>query len=709
MVKLKRVKDGLNIHTLNDFDYNWEETEKLLNQYGLRIQDLVAKGQLTPTQYAQLLKEINGLIVKGEITLNDLSPEILEAINNGEGTPFEILSIPRNDSVDETKVSFVETSSNLLDDSKILNNHVLRYGNEGVPETNNTHDVIEFIPVQPGEVITISTHNSVQRAVYYSFTKDYVSESYSEYNVATFTVPTGAYFLSANIQKNFSGQPQINRGSTLAPYEPYKKPKLVGIDVGELPSGIIKPRHIGVDSVQIPHLDFIETSTNLLNKHEIIKGYTLSEGVPVRSSSNGYIENIGVMPNTDYTLSGSSTEVEIFHRVAFYDSDGNWTNDVAGITLDKFTFKTNSDTARISVVLHVSKHDNPQMNLGSELLPYEEYYSFLKGVSVEGNNDGKTDAKSKENFIIDTSIEGIFDNDKVYPDYTNWEQILSHEVYALFDQLQNEYPNVLSKERLSNDPTGLEISKYHFKPKRPNVTKKSKLPKIYITSGTHGYERGAPLSLYLTMKSILEDWESDVLLEALRFNVEIIFIPITNPYGWNVKQRRNENGVDINRNFPEDWVLGDPNASTYGGTHPLSEIEAQNIKKIFDENDDIDIYYDYHNFGASAENYFIWWPTAGGEWNEQMGEALIKKMTRKWKKDFDFIPEDEFIGYTNTMKMGTIHNYANSIGIGINGTFETCTRFLWDTDSVKHDANAVKGSTEALINLLLINLRELTK
>ena len=44
----------------------------LINAQGKSIQDLVAEGQLTPTQYAQLISIVNGNVSKGSITADDL-------------------------------------------------------------------------------------------------------------------------------------------------------------------------------------------------------------------------------------------------------------------------------------------------------------------------------------------------------------------------------------------------------------------------------------------------------------------------------------------------------------------------------------------------------------------------------------------------------------------------------------------------------------
>src|SRR5699024_3315260 len=43
----------------------------VLNQLAITTQDLVAKGQLTPEQYTQLIQSVNGLIAKGELSVHD--------------------------------------------------------------------------------------------------------------------------------------------------------------------------------------------------------------------------------------------------------------------------------------------------------------------------------------------------------------------------------------------------------------------------------------------------------------------------------------------------------------------------------------------------------------------------------------------------------------------------------------------------------------
>ena len=51
------------------------------NELGKRMQDLVAKGQLTPSQYATLIQVVNGLVAKGELSFDDID------INKGKLLP----------------------------------------------------------------------------------------------------------------------------------------------------------------------------------------------------------------------------------------------------------------------------------------------------------------------------------------------------------------------------------------------------------------------------------------------------------------------------------------------------------------------------------------------------------------------------------------------------------------------------------------------
>lgn len=84
---------------------------------------------------------------------------------------------------------------------------------------------------------------------------------------------------------------------------------------------------------------------------------------------------------------------------------------------------------------------------------------------------------------------------------------------------------------------------------------------VLVIGCFHGDE---PQGQYLTEEYIKENPHT-----------KLMFIPCLNEYGVRNKTRTNENGVDLNRNFPaRNWILSDRN-EYYGGETPASEEETK--------------------------------------------------------------------------------------------------------------------------------------
>ncbi len=66
----------------------------------------------------------------------------------------------------------------------------------------------------------------------------------------------------------------------------------------------------------------------------------------------------------------------------------------------------------------------------------------------------------------------------------------------------------------------------------------------------------------------------ELMSEAVPAGTEIWVLRDANPDGAELVTRRNANGVDLNRNFPVNWVASDPAARTYSGPSPASEPET---------------------------------------------------------------------------------------------------------------------------------------
>ena len=99
-----------------------EEIEKKLKEY---IVDGKLNIKIDRNIYSELKKKanLNEVITKGNVDLNEMTERTLQAIQGGGGTSFELLSIPRNNSVNISKLdeSVKNTlySSTIIDDSKI--------------------------------------------------------------------------------------------------------------------------------------------------------------------------------------------------------------------------------------------------------------------------------------------------------------------------------------------------------------------------------------------------------------------------------------------------------------------------------------------------------------------------------------------------------------------------------------------------------------
>ena len=74
----------------------------------------------------------------------------------------------------------------------------------------------------------------------------------------------------------------------------------------------------------------------------------------------------------------------------------------------------------------------------------------------------------------------------------------------------------------------------------------------------------------------------DILRDMpLEGNIDLWLVRSMNPDGQQLRTRQNSNGVDLNRNFPGNWVkIGRPGSWQYSGSDSASEPEVQGIVKL---------------------------------------------------------------------------------------------------------------------------------
>lgn len=101
------------------------------------------------------------------------------------------------------------------------------------------------------------------------------------------------------------------------------------------------------------------------------------------------------------------------------------------------------------------------------------------------------------------------------------------------------------------------------------ITGNTKNPKVLVIGCFHGDE---PQGNYLIEEYLKENNTTNLL-----------FIPCLNEYGVRNNVRTNENGVDLNRNFPtRNWELTEKN-EFFGGETPSSEKETRFVVDIVEK------------------------------------------------------------------------------------------------------------------------------
>lgn len=170
--------------------------------------------------------------------------------------------------------------------------------------------------------------------------------------------------------------------------------------------------------------------------------------------------------------------------------------------------------------------------------------------------------------------------------------------YNKFDSFLGVHDNyILEKTTLGyannsdndGEDSSLPILCYSYKPQMGSGLV-SQRKKVILTGAIHGNEKfGAFLMLKLLSQGI--EMQKQKLVNNIMGHLEIDFIPIINPYGYNqavgtnITQqlantgRYNARGVDLNRNFPYGHQFDNGNEPK--GSSPLSEQESKAMDNYF--------------------------------------------------------------------------------------------------------------------------------
>lgn len=657
------------------------------------------------------------IVAKGDIT-NYMPYSAVAVLENAT------LSKNSFESIDNSKLltEHINIGKNLINPNGISLGKVI--ASDGVETANSAISTTDFMPVIPNITYSVSL-NPVNTATYvslYTYDKGFISRitvppSTDLYNLV---ISSGAYFVKLSYPSNLLTINDIMfyKGMKAVTYNSYNnRPTLTGVDFGEDIAKVVDPNGF---------LSNFKKGYNLLDLNKVLADTSVSSaGVVTPTNGLNLSDFIAVKGGDIY----STYSAKGAFQIAYYDSNKSFLSRSNSIVEGYQTVTVPTSAAFVRLNIYGGINANKMFYKGSNQLAYKPYTDdiFLDNVQLSDNAVAKIgeslNIKSNrlgDTFYFDTKPSNDFSLTTSYTGFEDWQFRPSADVMALYNQLQREHPEYITKHPLGEDDFGNELAYFVFEPKQPRAQNKRVLPTIFFTLSIHGSEKTPTMAAYLTMKEVCENWRSSKDLEAIRFNSKIILMPVAVPSAWNATNgngyRSNGNGVDINRNFYGGWKLGGQEGWTYSGDAPADQKETQAIMQIFEDNPDINAFYDYHNFtGSSDVDYYIWVDVNADESQktvESISNKLIGRLTRKWQAEFDWLPQspEYFAGYSSeSAKAGKAKDYARELGIEITATFEVCKTWWLQPDAVPYDNTHAKSMVETTTHLIVITLEELER
>lgn len=619
------------------------------------------------------------------------------------------------------KAGFVTPSTNRYNrgDGGIVAGEVILV--DGTLSANASYSHTDYIEVDPS---TAYYYVGFSQVAEYDASKRFIVRKDLTAAGSTSTTGTMTRYVRLNWMSSVStydATRRMNDGSVALPYEAYYQrldttvrfadkgipteslaDKAVTSDKQGLLS--IHPEHMAPGAVTPERASFLVASANMFDHRTTTAGFVINgTGDIVVSGTYSISDWIDVEPSTTYTKSGPG---QVFANIVYYDINRKFISPRATPVAGTASFTTPAGCYFIRLNFQGTPLLGRMLNKGADALPFvERSYTLSSSILVPGQ-------ESVDVPRIDIPIGGVYTCTETYPEWTNFQTTTAAQVYALYDALVALYPSYITKQALGNDAFGNPIALYKFTPSRPTTEKATRNPKVFLTSGTHGYEHVPGLLVYLLMKDLCDRWTADAQLEALRWNVDWLVIPVVNPSGWDDYTRKSRNGVDINRNFPESWATSgstDPSAQTYKGPSAASELETQYVMQVFANNKGIDVMYDCHNFSGDVTETRFMWVAAGasGVYVEHLAQTLFSRMTRKWRRDYGWIPADPYYaGYSSEEHGGMIQDHAMTNGIKRTSTFEVGGRWWIEPGGAPYNTTHKVTGMEAMVNWLIINLKD---
>lgn len=204
----------------------------------------------------------------------------------------------------------------------------------------------------------------------------------------------------------------------------------------------------------------------------------------------------------------------------------------------------------------------------------------------------------------------------------NLAELSSDELYGLYDAMTSD---AFKRHLWGTDEAGKDLVYYTYdceSSRRTALVGEDEEPagelayqrdlaytsnQLIITSGIHGDEKQNMWTLYHIVRAILDG--DGPVFEYIRNNVNMVILPIVNPWGMDQvpAERTNSRGVDLNRNFPYAWDTWS-SQTVNKGESAGSELSTQFVMDVVgdlasDKAFNGTVIIDFHDFFGSGEAY----------------------------------------------------------------------------------------------------------
>lgn len=314
---------------------------------------------------------------------------------------------------------------------------------------------------------------------------------------------------------------------------------------------------------------------------------------------------------------------------------------------------------------------------GNIIIPVSGYYRFVfqqnyyyNGILSLFTSLTSPVYTSSDNYPVLFNLTSPYEYEGSYlpMDIINGSGDMLTTLYGMYDSLIAQYPGHITKTVLGKDQSNTyDIVRYTITSYPTSVK-----PKIIWIAGIHASEPYTITATYLLVKELLENHYNNKSLEYIWSNCALMVIPVANPYGLaNGGLRYNSRGVNLNRNFPVDWVY-DSSEYDSSGSEPASEAETKIIMSLIRGNMDAIFAVNKHDSDTfSSQGYRLAYDAAAYAVDRYILRCLWASLDSNIKARYAWILENVptastfnlFRNFESTETHGTLDKWFNAFGM----------------------------------------------